>query len=408
MRSLSLLVLLLPLAACGSDDVAVVSPDAAIDAAGCDPTTALPTQWRPIAMVSTGAVNVTTAGGVTSGTIDATAGGTAAAADNPYVYLDLMAGTKVDLTDTASLTSTAWHVGFKRAGIKLNGGDSGPGQVAAAVVNPRTGRVYVTNTEAHNHTRFEGHAPGFTSVRGRVVDHRVTVLDPATRAVTPRDLNPHIDYAGEGDAAERARSVAQPQDAVVSRDGRWLYVVAQGSGKLAAYRTADLEAGTIAPDLDDQIGLSGGGPSGVVLDRDGDRAFVLTRFDNSISIVDLRARAEIGKVGMFNPEPESVQVGRQYLYDADFSSGHGVAACSTCHVGGDNDDRDHRHRVGPRVEQERAHRAGQVDAAQVDALAGGQLDRRGDLLHALVSGRLGEDPADRPCAIDKGDTRANQ
>ena len=89
-------------------------------------------------MVSTGAVNVTTAGGVTSGTIDATAGGTAAAADNPYVYLDLMAGTKVDLTDTASLTSTAWHVGFKRAGIKLNGGDSGPGQVAAAVVNAAT------------------------------------------------------------------------------------------------------------------------------------------------------------------------------------------------------------------------------------------------------------------------------
>ena len=205
-------------------------------------------------------------------------------------------------------------------------------------VNPRTGRVYVTNTEAHNHTRFEGHAPGFTSVRGHVVDHRVTVLDPATGAVAPRDLNPHIDYAGEGDAAERALSVAQPQDAVVSRDGRWLYVVAQGSGKLAAYRTADVEAGTIAPDLDDQIGLSGGGPSGVVLDRDGDRAYVLTRFDNSISIVDLRARAEIGKVGMFNPEPESIQVGRQYLYDADFSSGHGVAACSTCHIGGDNDD----------------------------------------------------------------------
>lgn len=139
MRSLALLSLLLPLAACGGDDIAVVSPDAApIDAAGCDPTTALPTQWRPIAMVSTGAVNVTTTGGVTSGTIDATAGGTAAAADNPYVYLDLMAGTKVDLTDTASLTSTAWHVAFKRAGIKLNGGDSGPGQVAAAVVNAAT------------------------------------------------------------------------------------------------------------------------------------------------------------------------------------------------------------------------------------------------------------------------------
>lgn len=134
------LALVVAAAACGGDDGATGDVDAAvdIDAAGCDPTTALPTQWRPIAMVSTGAVNVTTSGGVTSGTIDATAGGTAAAADNPYVYLDLMAGTKVDISDTASLTSTAWHVAFKRAGIKLNGGDSGPGQVAAAAVNAAT------------------------------------------------------------------------------------------------------------------------------------------------------------------------------------------------------------------------------------------------------------------------------
>ena len=205
-------------------------------------------------------------------------------------------------------------------------------------VNPRNGHVYVSNTEARNHVRFEGHATGFTSVRGHVVDHRITVIDPATGAVTARDLNPHVDYDGPGSAAEKALSVAQPQDLAVSRDGRWLYVVAQGSGKLAAYRTAELEAGTLTPDLDDQIGLSGGGPAGVVLDRDGDTAYVLTRFDNSISIVDLSARAEVGKVEMWNPEPASVTVGRQYLYDADFTSAHGVAACSSCHVGGDNDD----------------------------------------------------------------------
>ncbi len=130
------LALSLLLAACGGDDgAAPVDAATSVDAAGCDPSTALPTQWRPIAMVSTGALNVTTTGGVTSGTIDATAGGTAAAADNPYVYLDLVAGTKVGITDTASLTSTAWHVALKRAGIKLNSGDSGPGQVAAAAVN---------------------------------------------------------------------------------------------------------------------------------------------------------------------------------------------------------------------------------------------------------------------------------
>lgn len=122
------------LAACGGDDVSVISVDAAVDSGGCDPTTALPTQWRPIATVSAGALTVTSTGGVTSGTLDATAGGTAAAADNPYLYLDLSTGTKLDLTDVDALSSTAWHVGWKRAGIKLNGGDSGPGQVAAAPV----------------------------------------------------------------------------------------------------------------------------------------------------------------------------------------------------------------------------------------------------------------------------------
>ncbi|MCE9571597.1 MAG: HmuY family protein [Deltaproteobacteria bacterium] len=141
MRILRPIALCVLVAACGGDPSTPADVDAAvaIDAtAGCDPTTALPTQWRPIAMTSTGALTVTTANGVTSGTIDATAGGTAAAADNPYVYLDLMSGTKVDITDTASLSSTAWHVAFKRAGIKLNGGDSGPGTVSAASVDAAT------------------------------------------------------------------------------------------------------------------------------------------------------------------------------------------------------------------------------------------------------------------------------
>ncbi|MBK9036430.1 MAG: HmuY family protein [Myxococcales bacterium] len=130
----SSLLLLLAVACGGDDGTADVDAGPPIDADGCDPATALPTQWRPIATISAGAVNVTTAAGVTSGTIDATAGGTAAAADNPYVYLDLMTGTKVDISDTTALSSTAWHIAFKRAGIKINGGDSGPGDVAAAPV----------------------------------------------------------------------------------------------------------------------------------------------------------------------------------------------------------------------------------------------------------------------------------
>ena len=140
--SMTVLAIGTALTACGgSGDAGTVSlvdssmPSIDAPAGGCDPATALPTEWRPIAMISTGTVNVTTANGVTSGTIDATAGGTTAAADAPYIYLDLSTGTKVDSTDTAALTSTAWHIAFKRASIKLNGGDSGPGMVAAASVS---------------------------------------------------------------------------------------------------------------------------------------------------------------------------------------------------------------------------------------------------------------------------------
>ncbi|HMC71170.1 MAG TPA: hypothetical protein VKJ07_18580, partial [Mycobacteriales bacterium] len=76
----------------------------------------------------------------------------------------------------------------------------------------------------------------------------------------------------------------------------------------------------------------------VVVDADGERAWVLTRFDNSISVVDLETRAEVGKVSMFNPEPPSVTNGRKYLYDATLTSSNGTAACASCHIGGDKDE----------------------------------------------------------------------
>jgi DNA-binding beta-propeller fold protein YncE len=205
-------------------------------------------------------------------------------------------------------------------------------------VNPVSGKVYVTNTDAHNDIRFEGHAPGFTTVRGRIADNRITVIDPANSSVTARDLNPHVDFTTDGNPAEKALSVAFPQDLAFSSNGSKLYVVAQGSQKLAIYNTADIDAGTITPSLASQVTLSGGGPSGVVLDEASHRAYVLTRFDNSISIVNTNTKTEVGKVGMFNPEPESIVAGRKYLYDANLTSQHGVTACASCHIGGDKDE----------------------------------------------------------------------
>ena len=82
-------------AACGGDDDDVVggAPDAAPDE--CDQIALLPTEYRPIASVSSGALVTTPRDGVTDAVIDATAGGLVNAADNPYVYIDLEQGTKV-------------------------------------------------------------------------------------------------------------------------------------------------------------------------------------------------------------------------------------------------------------------------------------------------------------------------
>jgi len=202
-------------------------------------------------------------------------------------------------------------------------------------VNPKSGKVYVSNTDAHNDVRFEGHTPGFTSVVGNTVDSRITVIDPAASTITATNLNSHLNHAaGTGNPA---LSFAFPEDLAVSADGKSLYVVAQGSSKLGVYDTAALEAGSAPPTASSQVLLSGGGPTGVTLDERDGLAFVLTRFDDGISVVDVGSRREVGHVRMFNPEPASVTAGRQFLYNATLTSALGDQACASCHIGGDFD-----------------------------------------------------------------------
>ncbi len=118
------------LTACGHTD----NPVDVDASSGCDPATVLPSNYRWIASVSSGGVQVTTPGDVTSGTIDATAGGLVNAADNPYLYVDLRGGTKVEVNDLDARGSAAWDVALKRSSLRINGGDSGAGKRELAVV----------------------------------------------------------------------------------------------------------------------------------------------------------------------------------------------------------------------------------------------------------------------------------
>jgi len=205
-------------------------------------------------------------------------------------------------------------------------------------VNPVSGKIYVSNTEAQNHNRFEG--PGQFAghtVRGHLAESQITVIDGEN--VLPRHLN-HIDYNRAPEPTpndQSVRSLATPNGMAVSTDGRTLYVAAFGSSKVGIFDTAQLESDAFVPDPSDHVVVSGGGPTGIVLNQGRGELYVLTRFDNSISVVDTAKRREIAHVPMFNPEPRSIIDGRRFLYDASFTSSNGEASCSSCHVFGDFD-----------------------------------------------------------------------
>ena len=212
------------------------------------------------------------------------------------------------------------------------------------VVNPATGHVYVSNTASQNQVRFEdpGRAAGHT-VTGHLAEADITVL--AGSNVTPIHLNKHIDYSklpGDPgfDPTQQKYSLALPAGLQVSADGSTLYVAAFGSSAIGVFNTTALEANSFDPVTAsaNYIGLSGGGPTGLVLDEARGRLYALTRFDDAVKVVSLATRQEIQALPMTNPEPASVVAGRPLLYDARPFGSNGEASCASCHTFGDKDE----------------------------------------------------------------------
>jgi DNA-binding beta-propeller fold protein YncE len=210
--------------------------------------------------------------------------------------------------------------------------------------NPVTGNLYVSNTDAVNSVRFEG--PGTFAghtVQGHLAEARITVISGS--AVAPRHLNKHIDYsklAGSPgfDPTAKSHSLSMPLDLAVSSDGTTLYVAAFGSSKIGVFNTGTLENDTFNPVTGsaNYIPVSGGGPSGLILDETRHQLYVATRFDDAVKTIDLRSHQEVSLFALPNPEPSSIVRGRPMLYDATQFSGNGEAACASCHNFADKDD----------------------------------------------------------------------
>lgn len=211
------------------------------------------------------------------------------------------------------------------------------------VANPVTGKLYVSNTEANNMTRFEGPGKfGGSTVQGKIALSRVTVI--VDNNVMPRHLNKHIDYTKlvsdpAFDPTVKDHSLATPTEMAVSKDGQTLYVAAFGSSRIGVFNTNELETDSFNPRKasSNYITVSGGGPSGLVLDEARGQMYVMTRFDNAVKVVNLSSHAEVAQAALPNPEPDAVIKGRPMLYDARRSSSNGEASCASCHIFGDMD-----------------------------------------------------------------------
>ncbi len=204
----------------------------------------------------------------------------------------------------------------------------------ALAVNPATHQVTVVGTDATNEVRFEPVLEGrFLRVNLAAVDP----LQPGTPSVF--DLNPHLlaSYTRTIpfvpiSQSERNKSIGDPRGIVWNAAGTRGYVTGMGSNNVIVIDPAGnrLAPGGLAQ-AEPYINV-GEGPTGITLNESAGRLYVLNKFEASISVIELPAEREIGRVPLFDPTSPAIRIGRRHLYDTHRNSGLGHISCASCHV----------------------------------------------------------------------------
>jgi YVTN family beta-propeller protein len=221
--------------------------------------------------------------------------------------------------DTSTLAVTRY---FPRVGTSNLG----------LAVQPTTGDIFVTNTDARNLVHFE------PNLRAHFVDNRVTRISTVGGALRISDLNPNVNYSVLPNPSAQATALAQPTAIVFAPQGTFAYVAAFGSDRIAKMN-AD---GTVASRI--ELASAGvdprnkRGPRGLALNATNAKLYSLNRISNTISVVDTTTNAVVSEVpvGGFDPTPVVIKSGRGFLYDARLS-GNGTVSCASCHLDGTND-----------------------------------------------------------------------
>ena len=207
-----------------------------------------------------------------------------------------------------------------------------------SAIRPGTEEIWVANTEALNHIRFE------PVLRGHYIDNRVTKIDTDTGAATAYDLNPDIDYTLLPNPEAQRTALAQPTGIIFEPSGSHLWTTAFGSDIVARIDAASgevvakIDVGPVLLEGETSRSSEKRAPRDLALGSGGNRLFVLNRFTNSITTIDLGDNSILSEVpvGSVDPVPTDVKRGRGFLYDARLS-GNGTNSCASCHIDGDRD-----------------------------------------------------------------------
>lgn len=214
---------------------------------------------------------------------------------------------------------------------------SGVGTINLGIaVNPVTGDLFVTNTDALNLAFFE------PNLRGHWVNNRITRIQIANGQIAPFDLNPNINYKILPNPAALSTALAQPAGVVFDPSGNFMYVAAFGTDRVAQ---VDTDGNVLS--FAELAGPNGSGskadpkhkvgPRGLALNATAQTLYSLNRIADTISIIDTSTMTKSSDVAVGNdPTPTTIKEGRGFLYDAKLS-GNGTGACASCHVDADMD-----------------------------------------------------------------------
>lgn len=205
--------------------------------------------------------------------------------------------------------------------------------LTAMALNTGNGMLLVATMEPRNLVRHE------ENLRGHIVDHQVKIVgNPGAPFVLPIQADLHaaisnFDNVTIANIPAQRNSLANPVDIVVDPARSLAFVASLGANRVGALNAAN---GAVLGRVE-----VGRGPRGLALHAPSNRLYVLNRTDMSISQIDVTstsAMTVVDTLNLFNPEPPSVTVGRDFLYSTRVSNNF-ASSCAVCHIDAELDHR---------------------------------------------------------------------